>query len=477
MKIHMKNKVLIALLFAMFVLALNVKTEAKDLVLRVYSWQDYIDDGKDEDGNKIGTSVLEDWEKDYYERTGVKVTLIYDTFETNEVMLNTLKTGKTTYDLCCPSEYTIQKMIRDDMLEKYDYDGTYKYVENYNLYGSPYIKKIFVENDLEEYAIPYMWGTLGMIYNPEFVDEEDMDTWGVLWNPKYKNKSSAKDSVRDTMVAGVMYMNRDKLMALRSDYLNGVLDAASYNKQVSLIMNDTSDLEGLEKVLTEMKGNIFGLEVDSGKNDIVTGKISIDVAWSGDAVYSMDTAEEEEGVKLCYKVPLEGGNIWFDGWVMPKGANKELAQDFINFLCSPATASRNMDYIGYTTAIAGDDIFDLVYDWYNEEDGIYANDLSYFFGDTISSDRLTDGKAIIRSNERNRQLDTQFPSEEVITRCAVMADFKDQNDAVLEMWENFKKGSFSVWLIVGVVGGVVAVGVVAFIIKQNKSNKKKKRRH
>ena len=367
-----KNKVLIALLFAMFVLALNVKTEAKDLVLRVYSWQDYIDDGKDEDGNKIGTSVLEDWEKDYYERTGVKVTLIYDTFETNEVMLNTLKTGKTTYDLCCPSEYTIQKMIRDDMLEKYDYDGTYKYVENYNLYGSPYIKKIFVENDLEEYAIPYMWGTLGMIYNPEFVDEEDMDTWGVLWNPKYKNKSSAKDSVRDTMVAGVMYMNRDKLMALRSDYLNGVLDAASYNKQVSLIMNDTSDLEGLEKVLTEMKGNIFGLEVDSGKNDIVTGKISIDVAWSGDAVYSMDTAEEEEGVKLCYKVPLEGGNIWFDGWVMPKGANKELAQDFINFLCSPATASRNMDYIGYTTAIAGDDIFDLVYDWYNEEDGIYA---------------------------------------------------------------------------------------------------------
>ncbi|MFA7011135.1 MAG: PotD/PotF family extracellular solute-binding protein, partial [Bacilli bacterium] len=121
-------------LFAMVVgvfLLTNVTTSAAEetLTLRVYNWYEYIEDGKDEDGNKIGASVMEEWAADYLERTGKTVTVVYDMFETNELMLNTLKTGKTTYDLVCPSDYIIQKMIREDMLEKIDLNKMPNYQE------------------------------------------------------------------------------------------------------------------------------------------------------------------------------------------------------------------------------------------------------------------------------------------------------------------------------------------------------------
>lgn len=475
---YIKKVLVFAILISSFALVgCSEEEDSGSLVLRVYNCQDYIDEGLDDVGNKVSTSVMEDWADDYYERTGKRVEVVYDTFETNETMLNTLKTGKTTYDLCCPSEYAIQKMIREGMLEKYDYEGDdYTYITNYNDYASPYIKKVFTESGLSEYAVPYMWGTLGLLYNPELVSEEDVDTWGALWNPKYKNLASAKDSVRDTYVSGVMYLNHDSLMAMREKYLNGLITASEYNKFVSSVMNDTSDIDGVGRVLKEMKQNVFGFEVDSGKNDIVTGKIAINVAWSGDAVYSMDTAEEEEDVYLSYKVPLEGGNVWFDGWVMPKGANKELAQDFVNYLCHPSTAARNMEYIGYTSPIAGDEIYELVYDWYNEDDGEYEVDLTYFFDGTISDDYLTDGKVIITSSELNRQLDTQYPSIEVLNRCAIMEDFKDQNDNVLAMWESVKLGDYSIWLTIGVLSTVVLVIAIGYYFKATKARRKKNKK-
>ena len=290
--------------------------------------------------------------------------------------------------------------------------------------------------------------------------------------------ASAKDSVRDTYVVGVMYLNKDKLLKIKLDYESGLLTDAEYNREISLIMNDTSDIAGVERVLKKMKKNIFGFEVDNGKNDIVTGKIAINVAWSGDAVYSMDVAEEEEEVYLNYSVPKEGSNIWFDGWIMPKGANKELAQDFVNFLCQPEIAARNMDYIGYTTSIAGDEVFDLVKEWYavsEEEEGEYA-DLTYFFGDTISPESKIDGKALVKVDVRGRQFDAQFPSEEVINRCAVMEDFKEMNDDVLAMWENVKLGDFSIWLSLGVVAGIIVIiGGIYYIKFLRESRKKKKK--
>lgn len=475
----MKIKKMISFLLLILISVLvGCKEKENTLVLRIYNWQDYIEDGKDDEGNKVSNSVIEDWILDYKERTGKIVTVVYDTFETCEIMLNNIKTGKTTYDLACPSEYMIQKMIRENMVEKYDFDKKLLNVPNFNEYGSPYIQKIFKESNLSEYAVPYMWGTLGLIYNPELVDEEDVKSWSIMWNEKYKNMASAKDSVRDTYVVGVMYLNQEKLLMIKSQFDSGIITEEEYNRMISSIMNDTSDIDGVEKVLKEMKKNIFGFEVDNGKNDIVTGKIAINVAWSGDAVYSMDVAEEEEEVYLNYSVPEEGSNIWFDGWIMPKGANKELAQDFVNFLCIPEIAARNMDYIGYSTSIAGDDVFNLVKEWYEvgaDEEGEYA-DLTYFFGDTISEESKIDGKALVKVNERGRQFDAQFPSEEIINRCAVMEDFKEQNDAVLAMWENVKLGDFSIWITVLVVVCVVVIIGGIYYLKLLKENRKKKKK-
>ncbi|MDD2493110.1 MAG: extracellular solute-binding protein [Bacilli bacterium] len=463
-------------LFAMVVgvfLLTNVTTSAAEetLTLRVYNWYEYIEDGKDEDGNKIGASVMEEWAADYLERTGKTVTVVYDMFETNELMLNTLKTGKTTYDLVCPSDYIIQKMIREDMLEKIDLNK----MPNYQEYASPYLKTLFTENGWEDYAVGYMWGTMGFIYNPEKVSEEDINSWSILWNEAYKNRATAKNSVRDTYIIGVFYVYKEELDQLASDFAEGKIDAHTYQRQVTTIMNrtDAETLVKVEEALNLMKENIYGFEVDSGKKDIVTGKIDINFAWSGDAVYAMDTAEEENDMELNYIVPLEGSNVWFDGWVMPKGANVELASDFVNYLSSPEVAVKNMNKIGYTSAIAGDAIFDQIIDWYGDEEGVDV-DLTYFFQGTLSEDKLTDGKAIVKINERGRQFDAQYPDEEIIARCGVMEDFGDRNEAVLEMWQRVKGSVVSLWIILGIVV-VIAGGVVIYILS-NKSKKVRNKR-
>ena len=146
--------------------------------------------------------------------------------------------------------------------------------------------------------------------------------------------------------------------------------------------SDTSNNENnqkIEKVKNELlillKDNIFGFEVDSGKNDIITGKIKINTAWRSDAVYSMKTALEEYGKILEYKVPLD--DIWYDGWVTPKGANKELAYLFLDCLSFPDIASTNMDYIGYTPFIVGDDIYNLASSNYGA--GSYDTNYEYSY--------------------------------------------------------------------------------------------------
>ncbi len=442
----------ICLLIFCFLLCFSVMPNAfaADNVLRIYNWQDYINEGKDDDGVKIGDSVIELWQEDYYNRTGKKVKVQYDTFETNETMINTLRTGKTHYDLVCPSDYIIQKMIiatetgsdQSISIEKFDVSQ----MENYQKYVSPYIRNLFSEYGWTEYSVGYMWGTVGFLYNPETIDYEDVSTWDFFWNTDYKNRMTCKDVSRDAYVIGSLYVHREELLDARAKYEKGEITAEEYTKIVHSAANDTSDenINAVQDVLAAMKQNIYGFEVDSGKTDIVSGKIDANLAWSGDATYAMDLAEEEDDKKLNFVIPKEGSTIYFDGWVMPKGANTELAQDFVDFLCKPEIAAMNMDYIGYTSVIAGDELYDLVLENYGEENGKYEHDLTYFFGGTLSEDRYTDdGRVVIRTNELGRQLTTQYPSKEETVRCGVMEDFGDQNQKVLEMWSVVKGNPIS----------------------------------
>ena len=173
-------------LLAVFLLVFSVMPPAfaEEEVLRVYNWQEYIDEGKDDDGAKITDSVMELWEKDYFARTGKKVRVQYDTFETCETMLNTIKTGKTNYDLVCPSDYIIHKMVsatksgKDESIaiEKFDLSKMPNYTNNV----SPFIKETFDKYGWTDYAVGYMWGTVGFLYNPENVKREDAGTWDLF---------------------------------------------------------------------------------------------------------------------------------------------------------------------------------------------------------------------------------------------------------------------------------------------------------
>lgn len=472
--------------------------------LTIYNWQDYIFEGDDETDSTIDQFI-----EYYYEKTGERINVEYYTFETNENMLNVLKTGKSQYDLVCPSDYVIQKMIMEDMVEPFT-----KPIENFEKYGSPYIKdeifkksKVTLENGDEvywsDYSIPYFWGTMGFMYDPSALPEDyNVATWDVLWDKDLKGYSTLKDSVRDTYCAGVLHTYTDltnpkvgySLNELEERYNLGIISASDYTQAIQTIMNDTSEetLALVEKDLKNAKANVYGFEVDSGKSDIVTGKIAINFCWSGDAVYAMDCAEEESDVYLDYVVPEEGSNVWFDGWVMPKGAQVDLAEEFLNFICLPEISAINMDEVGYTSSTAGQDIFDMIKEWYGsesvyDEDGekilsqseinqmlndeeLYEFDLSYFFGDTIENDGNEDGlnDGIIYADEINRQFSAQYPTYETIIRCAVMEDFGDRNEAVLEMWVRVKGNDVPVWAYVFILILVVIAVIYGVIYHTNK---------
>ena len=469
-------------------------------VLRVYNWEDYISEPtQNEDGTVEDDYIdlIAEFEKEY------GVTVEYSTFGTNENMYNELQINPGSYDLVCPSDYMIMKMISEDMVEPFSDD----FLQNstYMRYASPYIKDLFEENGWTEYAVAYMWGTMGYVYNPELSDtvEEDLSNWNGLWKKEYAEVATIKDSVRDSYFLGVAAVYHDELMQLKEEYNADELTLsdekyAEYNAKVTEVMNRT-DEETLEKTkasLISLKENLYGFEVDSGKQDMVVGRISINFAWSGDAVYTMDDAEPytdedgtyHDGIYLNYIVPEECSNIWFDGWVMPKGANVELAQKFINFLSEPENVVANMNYIGYTSAIAGDAVFDEMLDWYSEgeegdldEEGnpLVPYDLNYFFNG-VPSDEYTDGDYVIYVSEESakRQISAQYPTEQVIARSAIMQHFDDdKNAAVNEMWEEVKGLPIPMWAyaVIAVIAAGCVVIALTSVYKGKRSDPKPKK--
>lgn len=454
-------------------------------VLRVYNWEDYISK-PDKDGGDEYVDLIAEFEKEY----GVKVE--YSTFGTNENMYNELKINPGGYDLVCPSDYMIMKMIEEDMCEPFTPDFLQN--SNYAKYASPYIKNLFDENGWTDYAVAYMWGTMGYVYNPEIVAAQDLASWAGIWNETYSGVSTIKDSVRDSYFLGVAYVYREELNALAKQYgVTSLSDAkyAEYNAKVTEIMNRTDEatLEKVKSALIDLKQYLYGFEVDSGKQDMITGKISINFAWSGDAVYTMDDAEpytdeetgkEVAGIYLNYIVPEECSNIWFDGWVMPKGANVDLAQKFIDFLSRPENAAANMNFIGYTSAIAGDEVFEEMIDWYDESYvdensdtiGPYAGrgkdeegndlvpyDLNYFFQGTGS---YADYVIYVSEENLDRQLSAQYPTEEVLVRSAIMQHFDSEKTAsVNEMWEEVKGLPIPVWAYVAIAAIAAGILVIA----------------
>ena len=443
----MKSKLILTAFpfLALSVLTTGCSGEQYDVKLTIYNWEDYIYEGTDEMGNIVGEGTIAMFEKYYKEKTGLVVKVDYENFATNEEMYQQIKLGSISPDLICPSDYMIQKMANDGMLEQFSYnqekDEYAESLSNWATYGSPFIRDRFSAEKLNngssflQYAVPYFWGTMGFTYDPSYFTPEQVSTWECLWSTDnyFKKQFSLKDSMRDTYVTAIFHVYKNEIAALDET-------APNYNQQLSAIFNKCDD-ETINKVkdalIAAKKSTVYGLEVDEGKDDIVNGKYHANLAWSGDSVYSMDNAEKSSAHKrLNYSLPQEGSNIWFDGWCMPKGANKELAEEFVNYICDPEVAAQCMDAVGYTSPIVGEDIWELVNDWYAAEDDeadVYEADLSFYFGDSIEED----AKISIPTSEKGRQFDAQYPTEDVLKRCCLMKDFGSQQSKVEDMWQTF----------------------------------------
>ena len=413
-----------------------------DARLVVYNWEDYIYEGTDETGKRVDDSLVKKFEKYYNEKTGLKIKVEYENFSTNEEMYQQISMGAIKADLVCPSDYMIQKMANEGMLEKFSYDDkTGKYedsLKNFADNGSPFIKDRFKNEKLIsgesflQYAVPYFWGTMGFTYNPDYFEEDEVSTWEALWSndAKFKKQFSLKDSMRDTYVAAIFHVYKDEIAALDDT-------AEDFNTKLSAIFNrcdDATIAKVKDALLEAKKKTVFGFEVDEGKDDIVRGTYNANLAWSGDAIYAMDSAEEGDTPKyLNYALPKEGSNVWFDGWVMPKGSNKELAEEFVNFICAPENAVLCMDAVGYTSPIVGDAMWEYVQETYAAEEDVENTDevdLSFYFG--------KEAKIKVDAEERGRQFDAQYPTEEALKRCCLMKDFGDQQTKVEKMWGEVK---------------------------------------
>lgn len=428
------------------------RAEDDTIILRVSNWEEYMDEGDwDEeeaveldDGTVIcpENSLIEDFEDWFYEMYGKRVRVEYSTFGTNEELYNQITIGDV-YDLVCPSEYMIMKMMTEDMLEPFSESFSDSTVEtNYYERGlSDYIRGVYDElsingEKLSKYAAGYMWGTLGIVYNPEEVTEEEASHWNILLNDKFYKRITIKDSVRDAYFAGNSIYNFDKITD------ENFIAADTYKDELSEVLNTTDSgvVDGVEDILSRIKDNVYSFETDSGKADMVTGKVVANQQWSGDAVYTMDQADED-GVELCYATPLEATNMWFDGWCMLKegidgDADRKLAAEaFINYMSMPESVVRNMMYIGYTSVISGGDS-DMIFryaDWcYGAEEDGTDYDVSYFFG--------KDNAVITTTpDQTKRQLAAQYPPEDVAEKSVVMAYFsKEGNERINRMWTNVR---------------------------------------
>ena len=268
--------------------------------LKVYNWGEYMD-----------PQVLELFEKE----TGISVT--YDEYETNESMYPIIAKGAADYDLICPSDYMIQKMSDEGLLEPINWSR----IPNAKNIDDQYFEFARGYDENNTYSMPYLWGTVGILYNKKMV-KGPIDSWGVLWDTRYQDDILMQKSVRDAFGVALKYLG------------------------YSLNTTDEAQLEEAKQKLLEQKhsGVVQAYVVDEVRDKMIAGEAAMGVIYSGEALTCM-----EENEDLAYVIPKEGSNLWMDNFAIVKGAkNKENAEKFLNFLCRPEIMKMNFEYITYS---------------------------------------------------------------------------------------------------------------------------------
>ncbi len=269
-------------------------------VLNVYNWGDY-----------IGEDVIADFEKE----TGIKVN--YSMFSSNEELYAKLTGSSSQYDVIVPSDYMVERMARKDMLAEIDRSK----LTNFQNVDPQFQKMAFDPEG--KFSVPYMWGTVGIIYNTEMVSDP-VDSWSILWNEKYKKQILMYDSSRDSISVALLYKGLQP---------NATDDAA---------------LKTAEEALIAQKPLVLSYTLDDTRDKILAGEAAMAVVYSGDAVLIAQEADSPE--QFAYSIPKEGSNIFMDNLCIVKNArHKEEAMKFIDFMLRPDIAARNAEYIGYST--------------------------------------------------------------------------------------------------------------------------------
>ena len=459
---------------------------------------------------------------------GEEIEVIYDTFDTNETMFNELKTGKTTYDICIPSDYMIQKLYANDMLHKFVIrdeiwenispfiESTYKKIEATNINDN-------VTASMKDYSVPYMWGTMGVMYNPSYyvnnkgVTEDEihelMNDWDSLYGEVLQGSFSIKDSVRDTFAVSLIHT-----------YAEEIANTTDHDELTAIFnRHEDNTFEEVKVDMNKLKENAFGFETDSGKTDMTTQKIGANMCWSGDATWAITEARDND-LELYYTIPTNykgeedasASNLWFDCFCMPKNAKDEanqteeemaqyeLAEEFIKFMCLPENAMQNCDYVGYTPATGGDAMLDymyLCYDVrgevgaefiYDEETGeeipvedlvegedYILYDLSYFYNGSLSEEYVDLDAAVLYADPDyvGRELSAQYPLVETLDRCAIMNDMGNvATGKLLDMWESVRTNKLPTWGIVVIsIEVAAALGLVAYFVTKKVTRKKLKK--
>ena len=270
-------------------------------ILYVYSWGDYIN---------------EDVLKQFEEETGIHVVL--DEYDTNESMYPRIAEGAEAYDVLCPSDYMINKLIHNGLLQPLDFGN----IPNANVY----IDRDFYDQaktfDREgKYTVPYCWGTVGIVYNKELV-KEPVDSWSILWKDEYRDEILMQNSARDSLMIALKLMGK------------------------SMNTTDAEELEKAKDMLIAQKPLVQAYGVDDIRDKLVSEEAAMGVTFSGEAIKMM-----RKNPNLAFQIaPKEGTNVWIDGWVIPKNARHvENAHRFIDFMCRPDIAAENFRSLGYST--------------------------------------------------------------------------------------------------------------------------------
>lgn len=389
---------LLASVAAVFVGCNNVPRDEKLIIYLPGEYMDY--------------DIFEEFESYYQEKTGKRVKVVPEEFEAVEDIQREVEQRKADFDLVCPSDYMVEYLIKKDLL--IPLDKTVINVEAEGLFRSEYVATTKEFDPELKYAVPYMYGTLGLVYDITKTGRV-IDSWEALYGTEFRGKRSVKDSIRDAYVSACLYNAREELTGLSGE---------AQKARVQAIFEDASPatVSAAEEVLTAVKQDGGEWDVDDAKFDMAAGKSTaptVALMWSCDAGYVMNDYEdaagkEQEGNRnLWYVVPKEGGNVYIDAFVISKYAkNVSAAQEFLAFLCRKEVAIKNSEYAGAVSPVKA--AYDQLYEDYTTDEEMFEG---------------------TQAGWKEMFIETMFPSAETLNRCGVMKDFEPSvYENVSRMW-------------------------------------------